>query len=77
MGEDSELDPIKRINQINDEIKNLERERIEIQTECQHKDTLIKFDENKVPKVYCKDCNKLIGYPSDDELKNFLGNGNS
>jgi hypothetical protein len=78
MGENSKLDPIKRIHQINDEIKNLERELTEIQSKCQHKYSTIKFDVNQGSyKAYCKNCDKFIRYPSDDELKNFLGNGNN
>ena len=77
MADYDKLDPIKRVNEITAEIKALEKELIDIQSECQHKETHTKFDDSKTPRSYCKECDKVIGYPSDDELKNFLGNGNS
>lgn len=76
MGEFCKLDSIKRVNEIITEIKSLEQELFHIQSNCQHKETHIKFDDINTPRLYCKDCDKTIGYPSNDELKNFLGNGN-
>jgi hypothetical protein len=61
-----------QVKQINQEIKNLEKIRNEIQNDCTHKETTIKFDNTNTPRVMCCDCEKNLSYPSRQELEVFL-----
>jgi uncharacterized protein YhaN len=64
-----------KVKQINQEIKKLERLKNEIQGNCRHKETYIKFSENGgTPKTVCCNCEKEIGYPSQNRLEKFLSN---
>jgi len=54
-----------------DEKKDVSKELEKIQEECNHKDGYnVKFagSTNEVRRV-CKTCQKVIGYPSEQELK--------
>jgi len=66
------MEKYEKIKQINQEIKNLEKIRNAIQDECRHKETIIKFDSNNIPKVMCCDCEKNLRYPSREKLEVFL-----
>tara|TARA_B100001769_G_C22047555_1_gene563084 strand:- start:127 stop:339 length:213 start_codon:yes stop_codon:yes gene_type:complete len=60
----------KTISEIKIEIKLLEKKVNDIQEQCNHSTTLIKFVENsKGVRKVCKDCEKIISYPSEKELK--------
>lgn len=62
-----------KVKFINSEIKKLENLRSEIQDSCNHKETYIKFSENGgTPKSVCCDCEKEVGYPSQEKLEKFL-----
>lgn len=62
-----------KIKFINEEIKKLENIKKEIQGECTHKETYVKFLENSsTPKSVCCDCEKEIGYPTQEKLDEFL-----
>jgi hypothetical protein len=64
-----------KIKQINQEIKNLEKIRDEIQSNCRHKETYVKFSEKGgTPKTVCCNCEKEIGYPPQNKLEKFLSN---
>ena len=59
-----------KVNDIKNNIKLLTDELIEIQNKCLHEDTSLKYYEDRkhVLKI-CNDCGKIIGYPSNEELK--------
>jgi|DEB0MinimDraft_10_1074344.scaffolds.fasta_scaffold59920_2 hypothetical protein len=61
-----------QVKQINQEIKNLEKIRNEIQSGCTHKEKTIKFDDTNTPRVMCCNCEKNLSYPSRQELEVFL-----
>lgn len=62
-----------KVKSINDEIKKLEKLRSEIQNECSHKETYVKFTESgNTPKLICCLCEKEVGYPSQKKLDYFL-----
>jgi ElaB/YqjD/DUF883 family membrane-anchored ribosome-binding protein len=65
----------QKVSQIKKDIKSLTDDLEKIQSECKHENTEIKFmsETNSVKKV-CKDCQYVIGYPTQQELKdnNFL-----
>ena len=60
----------KKVENLKKEIKELESDINEIQSSCAHENIKITFnqDTKEVEKV-CKDCDKKIGYPTDEELK--------
>lgn len=63
----------KRIVEIEQSMKELKEEKDTIQSECLHKETIIKFAPNtSTPKLYCTDCKIDLGYPDKDSLDNFL-----
>tara|TARA_R100001460_G_scaffold62437_2_gene102508 strand:- start:3915 stop:4127 length:213 start_codon:yes stop_codon:yes gene_type:complete len=59
-----------KVNDIKNNIKLLTDELIEIQNKCLHEDTSLKYYEDRkhVLKI-CNDCGKIIGYPTNEELK--------
>jgi len=62
-----------KVNFINSEIKKLEQLKNEIQNECKHKNTKIKFVEGKnTPRVVCEECDKDLCYPDNKRLETFL-----
>ena len=68
-----EKDKHIKVNALESEIKRLEREKIEIQNSCNHKETKVKFvDDTNQMRLYCITCNKAIGYPNQDEMNEFL-----
>jgi len=58
------------VNDIKNNIKLLTDELIELQNKCLHEDTSLKYYEDRkhVLKI-CNDCGKIIGYPTNEELK--------
>tara|TARA_R110000824_G_scaffold303769_4_gene491621 strand:+ start:3706 stop:3915 length:210 start_codon:yes stop_codon:yes gene_type:complete len=64
----------KEVGNIKTEIKSLEKKLVDIQEECKHNGFIIKFDSDNILRKVCNDCEKVIGFPSDQELKdnNFL-----
>lgn len=64
----------QKVTQLETEIKRLEKEKSQIQDSCLHKETKVKFAEGtNEMKLYCKVCNKAIGYPSKEQIDEFLG----
>mgnify|MGYP005637311583 FL=1 len=60
----------KNVGKIEEEIKTLKKTLDEIQKECPHTDYTIKYLPNvSSPKRVCDECNKDIGYGTDQELK--------
>jgi len=65
-----EEDKKKKINDIKDTIKSLKTDLKELQNNCTHSEDTIKFHAktNSVRKI-CNICQKIIGYPTEDELR--------
>lgn len=67
----------KEIKDIDNQIKILQEKKKEIQSDCVHKTTFLKFiDGSNVIKEFCKKCGKDIGYPQKDDLDIFLNGKN-
>ena len=50
------MDKTGKVKSLNNEIKKLEKLREEIQNECKHKDTYLKFEQGgSTIRVYCPD----------------------
>lgn len=64
-----------RINELNKQIKNLKKEKEEIQSNCTHKKTHAKFVEGtNTMRLFCKDCESMLGFPSQEQIDEFLKN---
>tara|TARA_Y100000034_G_scaffold63510_1_gene76834 strand:- start:77 stop:289 length:213 start_codon:yes stop_codon:yes gene_type:complete len=63
-------DDKKSIPKIKSEIKSLKKEIKDIQFKCPHSESIIKFDdEGKSLRKICKNCEQILGYPTEQELK--------
>lgn len=64
------MDRLKR------DLKDTQKKIDSIQSDCSHKESELAMVPNGTFKVIvrCKVCDKLIGYPSQEELDNFLKN---
>jgi len=62
-----------RINELNKQIKDLEKEKTEIQQTCSHKQTKVKFLEGSNDmRLFCIECDSMIGFPNQQEVDKFL-----
>ena len=62
-----------KVKFINSEIKKLEKLKNEIQDECKHEETEIKFiNGTNTPREVCKNCEKDLRYPDKSKLDLFL-----
>lgn len=67
------MDKTGKVKSLNDQIKELEKIREQIQTECKHKNTYLKFtNETSKVKEFCCECEKELGYPENKKLDLFL-----
>jgi hypothetical protein len=67
------MDKTGKVKSLNNEIKKLEKLREEIQSECKHKDTYLKFEDGgSTIRVYCRDCEKNMGVPNPKDVELFL-----
>lgn len=59
-----------KINDIKENIKSLNDELTEIQLNCKHENIILKYyEDSKTVFKICADCEKIIGYPTSEELK--------
>lgn len=59
-----------KVENIKKEIKTLKEDIEEIQSNCEHTETKLKFleEEKRVVKI-CLKCQKRVGFPTNEELK--------
>ena len=63
-------DDKKSIPKIKSEIKSLKKEIKDIQSKCTHLEYSLKFDDDgKSLRKICKNCEQIVGYPTEQELK--------
>jgi hypothetical protein len=68
-----ENEKIQKINSLDSKIRELNKEKEYIQGTCGHKNTKVKFEPGtNTMKLYCSECDKEIGYPNQDQIKEFL-----
>ena len=73
MEQDNDNHILNNINKIEKELKELEKEKENIQQSCGHKgETFINFDEGKSIKKFCSTCKREIGYATLQEQEDFL-----
>lgn len=59
-----------KANDIKENIKSLKKELLEIQTSCSHEKLILRYNEDsKTVFKICSECEKIIGYPTKDELE--------
>ena len=64
---------LKHINDIEETVKKLNKEKEKIQSECKHQEgTFVNFDETKSIKKYCSICKRDLGYATRREEQDFL-----
>ena len=58
------------VNDIKNQIKSLNNDLVEIQSNCTPEKTVLKYnEESKNVLKLCDNCEKVIGYPTQEELK--------
>ena len=63
---------MKRIEQLNKELKELQQKIEDFQNNCSHREQSIKFDDKNTAKWFCSNCNKNIRFPSPKELEDWI-----
>jgi len=67
------MDKTGKVKSLNSEIKRLEKLKEEIQSDCRHKNTYLKFEGDcSTIRVYCRDCEKQMGIPNPKDVEIFL-----
>lgn len=81
MEESNESNILNQVTKIEQEVKDLEKQKENLQESCKHPETHVGFNETKDMRLFCKQCKKEVGWPSKEQQTKFLGshetNGNS
>lgn len=73
MEHDDKPSILSNVNKLEKKVKELEKEKENIQCSCDHNDGFdLNFDENKSIKKYCSICKRELGYASIQEQEDFL-----
>ena len=65
----------KEVDQLLSDKRNIERKIEQIQADCKHDKIVIKQvadDSSFAIRRVCESCGHIVGYPSPEELRNFL-----
>jgi len=63
----------QKIETLNVQIQELNKEKESLQKTCTHISTIVKFENGTSRmKTYCEDCGKETGYPSQSQIDDFL-----
>ena len=69
----------QKVSNLKDKIHKIEKELHSIQDQCNHPTTITKFDNQKNSqnsiRVFCVECDKKVGFPTDQQLQGFLNVG--
>ena len=69
----------QKVSNLKDKIHKIEKELRSIQDKCNHPTTITKFNNQKNSqnsiRVFCAECDKMVGYPSEQQVKEFLNIG--
>ena len=72
MEQNSRNNILTDINKIENKLKELEKEKENIQSSCTHKEVVINFDDKRSIKRYCSECKRELGYATREEEQDFL-----
>lgn len=62
----------ENVNDLKIKIKELNDKITELQSNCKHTNTTLKyFEDSKQVLKICSDCEKVIGYPTQEELREY------
>ena len=73
MEQNDESNILSQVNKIEQEVKNLEKKKETLQESCKHSETHVAFNETKDMRLFCKQCKKEVGWPTQAQQKEFLG----
>tara|TARA_R100000084_G_C4513798_1_gene83666 strand:- start:66 stop:284 length:219 start_codon:yes stop_codon:yes gene_type:complete len=65
----------KKVEQLLSDKRNIEKQIEQIQAECKHSKQVIKQVANESSfaiRRVCESCGRIVGYPSSEEIQNFL-----
>ena len=62
----------KTVSHLQSKLNEIEKELNSIQKNCKHTSTITRFDKHNQIKLYCNDCDKELGMPSSQQIKEFL-----
>jgi len=69
----------QKVSNLKDKIHKIEKELHYIQNKCNHSTTITKFNNQKNSqnsiRVFCAECDKIIGFPSKQQVEEFLNIG--
>jgi DNA-binding protein YbaB len=60
------------VSQLNEKLRNLQKEIKKIQNNCMHKNKELKFTDGYIIRWVCKKCDLPLGWPSEKEKQNWL-----
>tara|TARA_R110000796_G_scaffold193324_1_gene309863 strand:- start:534 stop:758 length:225 start_codon:yes stop_codon:yes gene_type:complete len=63
---------MKKITELNNKLKDLEKEIANYQKTCNHREKSLKAQKNSDIRFICKDCFMVLGWPTPAELKDWL-----
>ena len=72
MEQSDKPDLVKKTTDLSNNIQKLSKELKELQDGCNHPESVIKQKIGGGVLKYCNNCGKEIGYPSPEELENYL-----
>ena len=73
MERDDKPSILNNVNNIENKLKELKKEKEIIQTSCGHKEgVIINFNEDRSIKKYCSVCKRDLGYATKEEEHDFL-----
>lgn len=74
MEQDDRVNILNDVNKIENEVKNLTKQKEEIQSACAHNsNTYLAFNESNVVKKYCSICKRDLAFATKEEQDTFLG----
>jgi len=66
-------DILNQVTKIEQEVRVLEKQKEDLQESCKHAETHVAFNESKNMRLFCKQCKKEVGWPTQAQQEEFLG----
>jgi hypothetical protein len=64
---------LNQVTKIERELKDLEKQKETLQESCKHAETRVAFNKSKDMRLFCKQCKKEVGWPTQAQQEEFLG----
>jgi uncharacterized protein YlaI len=62
----------QKVSNLQNQLHTIERELNSLQEKCIHPTTITKFDKNNSVRIFCTECDKEVGMPSEQQIQEFL-----